>query len=315
MAGALPVDTAQLLRNQKLMKFLVAAILFAVAGLGIAYLAAPLQTFNALVPKDAGTSRIGADIPFGEHARQRLDIYASAQRPGSAPAPARPVLVFFYGGSWNSGIREGYGFAGRALAGAGDFVAVVPDYRLVPEARFPTFVEDGAEAVRWVRANIGQYGGDPDRIVLVGHSAGAYIAAMLANDPQWLGADRAGLRGMVGLAGPYDFHPWTSDAAREAFDAWPHPAETQPITYADAGAPPALLLTGEDDTTVRPRNSEALAARLRDAGVAAQVVQYPDIGHIAILLALSRPLRSQAPVLSDIARFAQGVTEPGTGPS
>jgi len=288
------------------MKLLLAVgilVVLAVLGLGIAYLVSPLHTFDRLVPKDAEGQKIAEGLAYGEGERQALDIYA----PVGESTQTRPVVVFFYGGSWNSGTRAGYNFAGRALAARG-YVVVVPDYRLVPEVHFPAFVEDGAEAVRWVRENVADYGGDPEQIVLMGHSAGAHIAAMLANDPQWLGADRAALRGLVGLAGPYDFAPLDTAATIEAFGEWPRVEETQPITYVGAGAPPALLLTGADDTTVKPRNSRALSAALTAAGVSAQMVTYPGVDHIDILIALSRPLRSRAPVLTDASAFIDRVT-------
>jgi acetyl esterase/lipase len=261
----------------------------------------PLGAFNALVPKDGGAQRVASGLPYGEGPRRMLDVYAP---PG---AKDRPVIVFFYGGSWNTGERARYSFLGRALAARG-FVTVVPDYRLVPEVTYPGFVEDGAVAVRWVRENARAYGGDGERIVLAGHSAGAYIAAMLAVDGRWLGSDRAAVRGLVGLAGPYDFAPFTVASSQAAFGRWPKPAETQPVTWADASAPPSLLLTGADDTIVRPRNSDALAARLRAAGVAVEVKRYASIGHVGILTAVARPFRGKAPVVDDMATFAQRVT-------
>jgi acetyl esterase/lipase len=262
----------------------------------------PLSLFNGLVPKDGGARKV-ASAAYGDGPRRMLDVYAPTRR----GTDTRPVIVFFYGGSWSSGERGGYGFVGRALAARG-FVTVIPDYRLVPQVTYPGFVEDGAAAVRWARANAVRYGGDGDRIVLAGHSAGAYIAAMLAVDGRWLGADRKAVRGLVGLAGPYDFAPFDVGASKAAFGGWPNPAETQPVTHADAGAPPALLLTGAADTTVRPRNSEALATALRRAGVAAQVKRYAGIGHIGILTAVSRPFRGNAPVVADVAGFASRVT-------
>ena len=262
----------------------------------------PLTLFNGIVPKDGGVRRT-AGLAYGEGPRRMLDVYA----PRRGADRTRPVLVFFYGGSWNAGDRAGYGFVGRALAARG-FVTIVPDYRLVPETSYPGFVEDGAAAVRWARANAGRWGGDGDRIVLAGHSAGAYIAAMLAVDARWLGADRQAVRGLIGLAGPYDFAPFTAPAARAAFGAWPDPAETQPVSHAGAGDPAALLLTGAEDMTVRPRNSEALAASLRQAGTPAEVKAYPGIGHVGILTAIARPLRGRAPVVDDMAAFADRVT-------
>lgn len=273
----------------------------AAAGLAALLLAtgcSRLALFDAVVPKDRSGVRVAQGIAYGPDPRQRLDVYASRD----AVEPPRPVVVFFYGGSWSSGERAGYAFVGRALAARG-LVAVVPDYRLVPQVHYPAFVEDGAAAVRWAAAHAGAYGGAPDRIVVMGHSAGAYIAAMLAVDDRWLGPDRARIRALVGLAGPYDFAPFDVAASRDAFGAWPRPAETQPVTWADAGDPPALLAYGNDDRTVRPRNSEALAARLRASGVPVELRGYPGIGHVGLLLALARPFRGRAPVLDDAVRF------------
>jgi acetyl esterase/lipase len=263
----------------------------------------PLALFDGVVPKDRGSQRVARDLAFGAGPRQKLDLYA----PGKPASQRLPVIVWFYGGSWNSGDKRVYGFAGRALAAEG-FLVAVPDYRLVPEVRFPTFIEDGAAAVRWVRANAARYGGDPDRIVLAGHSAGAYNAAMLSLDPQWLGADRKAVKGFAGLAGPYDFLPLSGPATTAAFGQAPDKAATQPISFARAGSPPAFLATGADDTLVRPRNSVVLAQRLAAAGVAAEARLYPKIGHVGILTALSRPARGRAPVLRDLADFARRVT-------
>ncbi len=265
----------------------------------------PLRVFNSVVPKDRGVERVERGAAFGSHARQRLDVYRPARR--SQGASPLPIIIFVYGGSWQSGAREGYGFAGRALAARG-FLVAVPDYRLVPEVRFPAFLEDTAAAVRWVRENAARLGGDPSRVVLVGHSAGAYNAAMLALDPRWLGADRAAIRGLVGLAGPYDFLPLSGPITTAAFGAARVPAETQPVAFASAGDPPALLLHGAADTTVYPRNSRMLGERLRAAGVDARITVYPDLGHVGIVTALARPFRGRAPVLNDIAAFAAEVT-------
>jgi acetyl esterase/lipase len=264
----------------------------------------PLGAFDRLVPKDQGGTLVARGLAYGSAPRQRLDVYAPR---GSCGQP-RPVVVFFYGGSWNSGTRAGYAFVGRALAAQG-FVTVVPDYRLVPEVRYPAFVEDGAAAVRWVSANAGNYCGDGRSVVLMGHSAGAYIGAMLAVDPRWLGEMRSVVRGFVGLAGPYDFAPFDVDASRAAFGQASDPAETQPVTWAGAGDPPALLLYGTEDTVVRPRNSEALAAKLRAGGVTVEQRAYPKLGHVGILLALARPFRSRGPVLADVAGFIRSTVK------
>lgn len=268
----------------------------------------PLSLFNGLVPKDGGTKLAARGVAYGGNPRQRLDIYTPENRDSPHFSGRRPVIVFFYGGSWNSGDRAGYAFVGRALAARG-FVTVIPDYRLVPEVVYPGFVEDGASVVRWARAHAKDYGGDGERIVLAGHSAGAYIAAMLAVDGRWLGADRKAVRGLAGLAGPYDFAPFTVGASVDAFGTWPDPADTQPVTHADASAPPALLLAGARDTTVKPRNSLALARKLRAAGVAVELKTYPGVGHIGILTAIAKPFRGKAPVVADVAAFAERVVK------
>lgn len=262
----------------------------------------PLNMFDRFVPKDGGVRKV-ATVRYADGPMGMLDVYA----PKQTSTTPRPVIVFFYGGSWQWGDRQPYTFVGKALAARG-FVTIIPDYRKVPEVRYPGFVEDGAAAVRWARAYARNYGGDGERIVLAGQSAGAYIAAMLAVDGRWLGRDRAAVRGLVGLAGPYDFAPFTTEAGQAAFGHWPRPAETQPVTHADAGSPPALLLTGDADDVVRPRNSDALAAALTRAGVAAEVKRYPGIGHNGILTAIARPLRGKAPVLDDMSAFAARVT-------
>lgn len=261
-----------------------------------------LTTFDALVPKDSGARMIAGDQRFMSGERGTLDIYA----PRVADAPL-PVIIFFYGGSWNSGSKDGYGFAGRALAARG-FLTVIPDYRLTGEAPYPAFLEDGAAAVKWVRANAARFGGDPDRIVLAGHSAGAYNASMLAVDPRWLGMDRAAVKGLATLAGPFDFLPLDTRVTRETFGAVANLETTQPIHFASAGDPPTLLLAGAKDDIVFASQSTGMAMKLSAAGVPVETHIYADIGHVEIMAALSTLLRGRAPVLDDLAAFAHRVT-------
>ncbi len=267
----------------------------------------PLTAFNRFVLKDPCGRLVARDIAFGKEPRQQLDLYAPRRRDGRTRLP---IIAFFYGGNWASGLRQGYGFVGRALAARG-FLVAIPDYRLVPEVRFPAFVEDGAAAVEWIVAHAAEQGGDPQSIVLMGHSAGAHIAAMLALDPQWLGEARRAVRGLIGLAGPYDFLPLAGPVTRAAFGQARDLAATQPVKFAAPGAPPALLLHGGGDRTVLPRNSRELARRLAAAGGDARLRIYPQLGHISILTALALPFRYRAPVLADAAAFAGEVRESG----
>ncbi len=281
------------------------------AGMGLlASLAAacsPLATFNTLAPRDGGARRVARDVAFMDGPRGMLDVYAPRD-PGRQPPP---VVVFFYGGSWNSGRRQDYAFVGHAIASRG-FVCVIPDYRLVPDNPYPDFLHDGALAMAWVQANVAAHGGDPRRIVLAGHSAGAYNAMMLALDPSWLrGArvDRSAIRGVSGLSGPYDFYPWDGPVSRATFSHWPSPEETQPVFHASADDPPVQLIHGDRDTLVNVRNLRSLERRLRAVGGQVETIVYPGVDHPGTLLALSTPLRGRAPVLDDFTTFARRVTQ------
>lgn len=248
----------------------------------------------------SGGTRVGADVAFGTHG-QRLDVWRSS----NTPKANAPVIVFFYGGGWVKGTRQEYGWAARAYASRG-FVVVLPDYRKVPSVHFPAFVEDAADAVKWTRDHAREFGGDPNRIAVVGHSAGAYAVAMIALDARWLrqaGAPADTIKAAVGLSGPYDFYPFTEMRGRDALGGWPRPWETQPISFARADAPPMLLITGTADKLVEPRNSETLAARLSALGATAELKEYPRQGHEDIAMALSVPFRSKAPVLDDSVAF------------
>lgn len=274
---------------------LVSAFLFAAA----VYLA-PLKVFNTLVPFDAGARAIATDVAYGPGPRHRLDVYGPDREQADAP-----IVVVIYGGSWNSGNKSDYAFLGRALAARG-FVAMVIDYQLVPNVRFPAFVEDCARAVAWARQNGANYGGAPSQLFLLGHSAGAYNAAMVALVPDYLQRFKVTpeiLSGVVGLAGPYDFLPLDTASTIAAFGKTEDLAKTQPVNFVSNRAPAMLLATGVHDETVYPRHSKDLARRLQNVGTPAVLKLYPNLSHAGILLALSRPLRSTAPVLDDVVSF------------
>ena len=258
-----------------------------------------LSVINFLMPKDRASRRLARDIPYGSAPRQKLDLYA----PRKATGPL-PVVFFIYGGSWMDGSRQPYEFAGRALAAQG-FLTVVADYRLVPEVEYPGFLEDGALAMTWVVEHIAEYSGDPTRIALMGHSAGAYNASMLALDPRYLAArgmlDR--VRCVVALSGPYDFFPFDGQISLRTFGAVREPRTTQPINHIAPKIPPMLLVTGDKDTLVLPRNTVAMAERLRKAGVEVEEIHYPKLAHVGPLMALAMPVRAIAPVLADATRF------------
>jgi acetyl esterase/lipase len=238
---------------------------------------------------------------YGPLDRQMLDVYRPA---GTGP---HPVVVFFYGGGWEEGERGPYRFVGAALAAAG-IVAVIPDYRLYPEVRHEGFLADGAAAVRWAYDNAARFGGDPERLVLMGHSAGGYIAGMLAMDGQWLsraGLDRHIVRGWIGLAGPYDFEP---DTPNRRIILGTDRQRTQPIGFVRADNPPALLGVPRRDKVVDPGNATRLAKRIAEVGGLAQVKVYPRTDHASILGAMSPLLRFLGPVFRDCTTFIDRVT-------
>jgi acetyl esterase/lipase len=280
------------------MRWTVAA--FAPLASLLAAACSPVGLLNAMAPNDGIVRE--ADIAYGPLARQHLDVYAPA--PPAAAARSYPVIVFFYGGGWEDGDRAIYRFVGQTLAACG-VVTVIPDYRVYPEVTFPAFMEDAARAVAWTREHIGTLGGDPARMFLMGHSAGAQIATLLALDRDYLRAVGASapVAGVIGLAGPYDFLPLESATLKAIFGPESEWARSQPIAYVEPGAPPMLLLTGSADTTVDPGNTQRLAARSRAAGNAVTATVYPQIGHEMLIGALTRPLTFLAPVRRDVLEF------------
>ncbi|MEQ1687181.1 MAG: alpha/beta hydrolase [Sphingopyxis sp.] len=275
-----------------------------------------LNVVDRLTPGLAGT-RVAHGIAYGSADIQRVDVYAPERGISPVTQPAnRPVIVFFHGGGWHSGGRDVYGFAGRAFAAEG-FVTVVVGYRLGADGKFPIFMQDAAAAIRWTHANIARHGGDPTRIVLAGHSAGAHIALLSALDPHWLedvglGAmTRPGgaIRGVIGLAGPADFLPFETGGSAEAAMGHVRPLEnTQPIHFARGDAPPLMLAHGDADTTVRLRNSRNLAAAIHDAGGQAQLRVYPGADHAGTVKPLSLVYRNDSSLLADAVAFSKAVT-------
>ena len=265
----------------------------------------PATLINAFVSRS--DYRLLADRPYGAGPRQKLDVYVPNSGDG-----AKPVVVFFYGGAWQSGDKGDYLFVAEALASHG-FIVVVPDYRVYPEVRWPGFIEDGACAVTWTLDHLGELGGDPAQVHLAGHSAGAYIAAMLALDARWLGERRARIASTIGIAGPYDFLPLTEPAIKVIFGTAGDLADTQPINFADGSAAPMLLLSGTADKRVNPGNSRRLAARIREHGGAAEERYYDDVGHAEIIVAMAAPLHFLAPVRDDVVTFLRRGDERRTG--
>lgn len=283
---------------------IASAMLVIVAG---GYLFAPVALARAYsaVFSDGGAA-VSRDISYGAHERQRLDLY----RP-STEAAEGPVVVFIYGGGWRDGHREAYGFVGAALAARG-LTVVLPDYRLFPQVRFPAFVDDIASVVHWARENVSAGDGAARPLILMGHSAGAHIAALLASDPSYFGEAGEGevsVAGLIGLAGPYTFDPTEFDSTREIFAGVADADRTRPTALVTADNPPALLMHGLGDETVKIWNTREFAKALIRAGVDVSKIEYPSIGHAGLILSLSWPFRWRNDALDRIMHFVGRIAD------
>lgn len=274
----------------------------ALAVAGVAALADPVAAllWAANVPDwFAPHAPLAADVAYGADPAQRLDVYA----PSPGAAAAAPVVVFWHGGRWSSGDKAQYRFVALALSRAGA-VAVLPNYRLYPRVRMAEAMRDVASAVAYVEAHAAQWGGDPRRVVLMGHSAGAQLAALAALDRHWLAAAGAGpVGGLVGLSGPYDFLPLTDADLIDYFGPASAYPESQPIRYVDGAAPPTFLVHGLADQSVRLHNTVNLARALQAAGVPVEAHLVPAEDHGAVLRRFARPWRGRDPVVDALGHF------------
>ena len=272
---------------------------------------------NMAAPDDGYTEY--RDIAYGDLPRQRMDLYLP-----DASHRNNATLVYFFGGGWRNGSRTQYRFIGRRLAAQG-YTVVLPDYRLYPDVTFPDFVADGARAVAALQGPVSREYGISGPVFLMGHSAGAHIAMLLALDERYLadaGFSADGLAGVIGVSGPYDFRPFSSAFMFDVFPGEAAAFASQPVNYVDADDPPVLLLHGDDDKKVWTRNSKRLHARLLDEGVDSTLVLYPGIGHAGILFPLAGIDSDGNDLLEDIRRFVtrlggaasvEAQTEPSPG--
>lgn len=272
-------------------------LLAPIAGL-MAAACSPLGLLNSLGPRDGGVRRVARDIAYGDDPRQRLDLYAPTAQ------GTYPVLVFFYGGGWDSGSRDLYGWAAQALAAQG-FVVALPDYRVVPQVVFPAFIEDAAVATAKAADVAAAYGGDPERLGVLGHSAGAHLALMISLDRRYMQAvDRPGLiRAAAGLAGPYDFLPFDVGASRNAFGRAPDPTLTQPVTFVRPDAPPIWLGHGTADVVVHAEDTTILDQRMKAVGGRSEAKLYPGLDHADLIATFSPLFRKKATILADVTGF------------
>jgi acetyl esterase/lipase len=275
----------------------------ALAGLTALFLegCSRLGYFAANAPAAFGSYKRHTDIAYGPDPQHRLDVYI----PSKPAEMLRPVLVFWHGGRWRYGDKADYRFVGAALAESG-FVVAVANYRHYPQVKMPGFMDDAARAAQWTASHAAEYGGDSQRLFLMGHSAGAHLAALVALDPRYFaatGQPTPRIAGVIGLSGPYDFLPLLEADVQDMFgppDLYPL---SQPINFVRADAPPMLLVQGLADETVWPKNSRNLATALTALGVPVSLRLYPKLSHSDTVAALTTVLRGRAPTLADIQSF------------
>jgi len=253
------------------------------------------------------------NIAYGELHRQALDLYLPPEKSGDTTQ----VILFFYGGSWNSGSRQEYRFVGRRLASEGYIVAVA-DYRLYPEVKYPDFLKDSAAAVNKVHQLIGsELLADyqpASRMTLMGHSAGAYNAAMLALDSRWLSAEgldrEQTINGWIGIAGPYDLYPITIEEVKPVFHHPDYPADSNPVDFIEHAVVPALILVPEEDDLVNPeRNSRTLARLLQENNKPVDLTEISSTSHTTIIGTMSPVLFFKGSTLAPIQTFLDRLKE------
>ena len=256
-----------------------------------------------------GNFTLATDIAYGVNPQNKLDIYRPTL-PRQNKRTSSPVVVFFYGGCWgecNRLQKKDYQFVAQSFVANG-YTTVVADFRQYPTVNFPEIMTDASQVIRWVSNNISRFGGNPNQLFVMGHSSGAHIAAMLAVNPHYLSNTHSNIKGFIGLAGPYDFLPFTEEYQRILFAPAQRYAESQPINVITPSAPPLLLLHGKKDTTVGQHNAVNLSRKAQSLGVKQRLILYPQHNHVGILLALSRPLKSRSSVLGDILTFIRQQT-------
>jgi acetyl esterase/lipase len=289
----MPADKPPPMSRRVALAGLVAAL---AAGCGrVAFIAAN-------VPAAFGAYRRHPNIPYGAGPQHRLDVYVPNNVSVNSPPP---LVLFWHGGRWSFGDKADYRFVGAALAELG-YVTVVANYRHYPEVKMPGFMDDAARAALWVSAHGEEFGADANRLYLMGHSAGAHLAALVTLDPRYFAATgnpAPPIAGVIGLSGPYDFLPLREADVQDMFGPPQNYPESQPINFVRSDAPPMLLIHGLKDETVWPKNSRNLAAALSARGVPVTLKLYPKLLHADTVAALSRPVRSRAPTLADIAAF------------
>jgi len=245
-----------------------------------------------------------ADIPYGVDARQKLDIYYPNTTISQVRGADKPVIVFVYGGAWKKGDKKDFKFVAHAFTKAG-YRVVIPNYRHYPDVVFPAFINDVADAVAYIDQHSNELLDDLKQgFVLMGHSAGAHTAALLATDQSYFKSRniRTKLKGLIALSGPYDL-PLDDPEVMPIFQNRKDSSSVKPVRLVSQNTPKTLLLHGQNDKRVGPYHTERFDKALTHAQIEHEVKRYEKVGHVQIIASLAAPLRYLSPAFQDILQF------------
>ncbi|WP_425147390.1 alpha/beta hydrolase [Deinococcus sp.] len=257
--------------------------LLAASALAVFAACSPLVAINAVV--STSNLSVTPNLPYGPDVRNLLDVYQPAS------ASRAPVVLFIHGGSWDSGSKDDYKFVGESFAREGYLVAIM-NYRLAPKNPYPAYIQDAAQALKWLRGHAAEYGGNPDDLFVMGHSAGAFNAVEVVDNARWLseaGVPISAVHGVIGVAGPYSYD-YRGMGTASAFPAGSDPADVMPANHVRADAPPHLLLVAANDQVVYPQNGERMKAALEARKIPLTFTVLPNLDHYTIVGSLARSL-------------------------
>lgn len=267
---------------------------------GIAFATQQAQALSALSIVNgltaSGGVTVSKNILYGDQPTQDLDIYypkalSQAMKSQQTITNTYPMVVFVYGGSWETGTKEEYAFVGQSLAQAG-YVTAVVNYRKAPEHVYPDYVEDTAQAIAWSYKNAASLHADPNRLAVVGHSAGAFNVVAAVSNEDFLapyGIKPNDIKAVVGIAGPYSYDFRKFDSVT-AFGKNATPDQVMPDRQLKGPQPPYLLLTAENDKTVYDTNTIKMTKALKDFGATVENGEIKGASHATSIGAMAPPL-------------------------
>jgi acetyl esterase/lipase len=243
--------------------------------------------------KKVSLPAVEKDLPYAKGGdQQMLDLYLPDQE-------GFLTVVFIYGGGWHAGSRKSVTRIGEKLQSCGYGCALL-SHRLAPKDKFPAQAEDVAAAFAWVKNNIRDKGGDPKRVVFMGHSSGAHLALLIATDPKYLAKHKlspADIAGVVGLSSPVDLEPHADkrgfgDAllAGKGADVFSRDVAVMkaasPIQHVSKELPPTLLVVGEKDFPMLEKDAQAFAEKAKEVGIKVMTFVGKGCDHMGVVRSL-----------------------------